>query len=32
MRGFVFFNYHFVKESAEIVRDILIKNKWSVHT
>lgn len=28
----MFFHYHFVKESAEIVQDILIKNKWSVHT
>lgn len=30
--GFVFFHRHFVKESAEIVQDILIKNKWSVRT
>lgn len=32
MRGFVFFNYHFVKETVEIVQDIVIKNKWSVQT
>lgn len=32
MTGFVFFNYHFDKEAAEIMQDILIKNKWSVHT
>lgn len=30
MKGFVFFNYRFLKQSAEIVRDILIKNKWPV--
>lgn len=28
--GFAFFHHRFVKESAEIVQDILIKNKWSV--
>lgn len=26
------FHCHFVKESAEMVQDIFIKNKWSVHT
>lgn len=31
MRGFVFFNYCFVKDSTEITQDALIKNKWSVY-